>query len=235
MGGRMDLIEGEIQDPITHWYYAHKFSWIKSLVSDELSSSSSLVDVGAGSALFSLELSKIYENLFCVAIDTGYKSEQLQSSTNRFMYSNSKTSTSGDLYLFTDVLEHVEYPEIMLSAYSLDAQIGAKFVITVPAMNILWSGHDVFLKHFKRYNRRELDLVIRNSGLRLISSNYIFVPLFPIAYVFRKLPSSNLPRSQIRKNSKALNFIFLKFLKLDFLFARIFPFGISIIALAEKV
>jgi len=230
----VDLIEGELEDPLSHWYYHHKFAWINKLISHRLPQCTHLVDVGAGSALFSLELSDRYKELFCTAIDSGYSEEKLSESSEKFNYLASASNTSGDIYLFTDVLEHVENPKDLLEEYSLHATPGAIFVITVPALNILWSGHDVFLKHFKRYTLKELNDVIEKAGLKIIESNYIYAPLFPIALFFRKLPKSKSNRSQLRKNSRFLNFLFKKILSLDFYISKYNLFGISVIALAEK-
>jgi len=230
----MDLIEGEIQKPLSHWYYAHKFAWINRLISKRLPESTHLIDVGAGSALFSLELSNKYENLSCTAIDTGYQGENLCKSSRNFTYLSSGSNISGDIYLFTDVLEHVENPIDLLKQYSSQASSGAAFVITVPALSILWSGHDVFLHHFKRYTLSELNSVIEKAGLRVLKSNYIYVPLFPVALIFRKLPGAKKRKSQMRKNSQILNFLFKKILYLDFFLSKFLPFGVSVIALAEK-
>jgi hypothetical protein len=54
----MDLLEGDLSNPIDHWYYAHKFRVIEKLIGDDLISPTHLIDVGAGSALFSLALLK---------------------------------------------------------------------------------------------------------------------------------------------------------------------------------
>jgi hypothetical protein len=230
----MDLIEGRIEEPLNHWYYAHKYNWIKRLIANRLPESSHLIDVGAGSALFSLDLCKNYVNLFCTAVDPGYTAEKLRESSKRFVYKNSILNDSGDLYLFTDVLEHVKDPKDLLEQYVSNAAPGAAFVITVPALSILWSGHDIFLKHFKRYNLSELNSVINSAGLTILKSHYIYTPLFPVALFFRKLPASSSRKSQMQNHGYVLNLIFKSVLLLDIIFARFLPFGISIIALAEK-
>ena len=52
----MDLLEGNLTDPIGHWYYAHKLRSITKQINVDLTKAELLVDVGAGSALFSLEM-----------------------------------------------------------------------------------------------------------------------------------------------------------------------------------
>jgi hypothetical protein len=58
----MDLLEGGLIDPIRHWYYRHKFQSIYALIRSEIKTTKLLADVGAGSALFSLELTKTCGN-----------------------------------------------------------------------------------------------------------------------------------------------------------------------------
>jgi hypothetical protein len=55
----------------------------------------------------------------------------------------------------------------------------------VPAFSFLWSGHDVFLEHRRRYSRRTLEAVVHEAGLRVIRSRYFFGALFPAVAVLR--------------------------------------------------
>jgi hypothetical protein len=52
----MDLIENSVRDPINHWYYQHKFWFVRHSKLWNPNGQNSLVDIGAGSALFSKEL-----------------------------------------------------------------------------------------------------------------------------------------------------------------------------------
>ena len=230
----MDLLESNLVDPLKHWYYEHKFRFIHRLVRCELSDANLLVDVGAGSAIFSLELIKFYPKLNVVAVDIGYELSKVADLKNRITYSQVGKGISAEIYLFNDVLEHVPNDVEVLSEYISSAPINSKFVITVPAFMSLWSGHDVFLKHYRRYRKREINRVIEASGLKVVKSQYLYVPLFPLAWIVRKLPKSQRIGSQMRDHGKMINTTMLVFLKLDQLFSKFSPFGISIITLAEK-
>jgi hypothetical protein len=230
----MDLLEGNLNDPIKHWYYLHKFRVIHNLIQNEISTANLLVDVGAGSALFSLELAKTSPKLKVIAVDVGYVLPEVVDAENRITYIQDGQGVSAEIYLFNDVLEHVPNDVEMLSEYVTSAPINSKFVITVPAFMSLWSGHDVFLKHFRRYKRPEINKVIQLSGLEVLESQYLYVPLFPLAWIVRKLPKSQGIKSQIKDNGKIINSVMLYFLKLDVLLSKISPFGISIIVLAKK-
>jgi hypothetical protein len=230
----MDLLEGNLVNPIKHWYYKHKFRVIHDLIRDEISTAKLLVDVGAGSALFSLELTKSSPKLKVIAVDTGYEHSKVVDVENRITYLQAGQGISADIYLFNDVLEHVPNDVEMLSEYVSSAPIGSKFLITVPAFMSLWSGHDVFLKHFRRYKRQEINKVIELSGLAVLKSQYLYAPLFPVAWIVRKLPKSQRVTSQMKDHGKTINTAMLLFLRLDQLFSKVMPFGISIIVLGEK-
>jgi len=231
----MDLIESGLANPIQHWYYWHKFKAILTLIVDDLPRSNYLVDVGAGSALFSLELLKNYSNLVVVAIDTGYEKDIEHSKTNRISYRRDGLGVVGDIYLFTDILEHLPNDIEVLKDYVNLAPIGAKFVVTVPAFMSLFSGHDIYLKHFRRYRKKQIEFVLQSAGLCIKKSQYLYSLLFPLAWIMRKLPSSRDVASQMKDHGVFINIFLRWILQLDFNLLSKAPFGISIIALAEKI
>jgi hypothetical protein len=231
----MDLIEDNLRDPISHWYYAHKFKYLKEYIGDELATAVQLVDVGAGSALFSREILRENPNLKVLAIDTGYPQPKQADPDQNITYLNSGSGVSGEIYLFTDVLEHVLDDVKMLGEYVDLAPANSKFIITVPAFMSLWSGHDVFLKHFRRYRRKEISLVVEQTGLKVLKSEYLYTSLFPLAWIIRHLPNAQDNSSQLKNHGSLVNRIILWSLQLDFIFSRLSPFGISVIVLAEKI
>lgn len=230
----MDLLEGNLSDPINHWYYSHKFRMIVKGVQKDLPNIETLVDIGAGSAIFSLAIQEKFPKIEITAVDTGYELDEKKDSMNKIVYLKSGKNVVGQIYLFTDVLEHVPDDILMLREYVKNAPSGSKFVITVPAFMALWSGHDEFLKHFRRYTKQEIENVVTKAGLSLVKSDYMFCSLFPIAFLLRRLPSSRRKVSQLRNHSKLINSIILIFLRFDRVLTKLIPFGISIIIVAQK-
>jgi 2-polyprenyl-3-methyl-5-hydroxy-6-metoxy-1,4-benzoquinol methylase len=232
----MDLRENNSEIDITHWYYAHKYSAIKRLIEQELFGSDRVIDVGAGSAIFSLQLLKDFPNLSCTAVDTGYSEEFLNKpqTSNRMKYSKIFQDNNADIYLLTDVLEHIEHPIAFLTEYVAKSRDGAKFVISVPALQSLWSGHDVFLKHYKRYNKKELATLMKESGLKINRVHYLYTFLYPLALIARNLPTYKEPKSYLKAYPSFLHKIIIFPLRADFFFSRFLNFGISLIAYGEK-
>jgi len=230
----MDLTEGILGDPIKHWYYAHKARFINYLIHDELGVSNRLIDVGAGSAIFSLALLHTNPLLSVIAVDVNYKFQKIVDLDGRITFLRDGQGVSGDIYLFTDVLEHVSNDVETLSGYVNSASKGSKFVITVPAFMSLWSGHDVYLKHFRRYRKPEINHVIDLAGLKVVRSQYLFIPLFPLVWAIRKMPKRKQVGSQLKDHGRVVNKLILWLLNLDYLLSNYLPFGNSIIVLAEK-
>ena len=48
-------------------------------------------------------------------------------------------------------------PRALVRHYAAKVPSGAHFLVTVPAFRFLWSGHDVFLEHKRRYRLSEIE------------------------------------------------------------------------------
>ena len=54
----------------------------------------------------------------------------------------------------------------LLRHYAAKVPSGAHFLVTVPAFRFLWSGHDVFLEHKRRYTLAEIEATMREPASR---------------------------------------------------------------------
>jgi SAM-dependent methyltransferase len=85
------------------------------------------------------------------------------------------------LILLLDVIEHLDDDESFLKdivdRYLCEAGYS---LITVPAFSALFSSHDRFLKHRRRYDRPEFNDLLDRAGLTCVSHGYLFVSLLPI-------------------------------------------------------
>ena len=228
----MDLIETGVKNPITHWYYRHKFWFIASSHLWRQGGSDSLVDIGAGSALFSKELLRINSVSSSVAVDTGY----LEDSDNPELGISFRRTTcySGFThFLLTDILEHIEDDTTFLREVVSQADTGSVFIITVPALMSLWSGHDVYLKHYRRYRKSELLSLASRAGLNVRRARYTYSTLFPIAFVQRKFFGGSSDNSQMKDSNPLVNLI-LRFLLIPDKWISCLPFGISLYLEASK-
>jgi 2-polyprenyl-3-methyl-5-hydroxy-6-metoxy-1,4-benzoquinol methylase len=228
----MDLIENDIKDPINHWYYKHKFWFIKKAIDGKGDRDKTLIDVGAGSALFSKELLRIGAISSAVAVDTGYHADSTDKEFD-IKYQRDSDYRGFSIYLMTDVLEHIENDFSFLEMIVNKASSGSKFVITVPAHQSLWSQHDVYLKHFRRYTKKELVTLVSKSGIEMLECRYTYSTLFFIAYLQRKFLSSKENESQMREHNAAIQGI-LKLMLIPDKFLSKLPFGVSLFVYGVK-
>lgn len=182
----MDLKETDILgDNIgTHWYYKSKSNAMMRLLSG--TSPSVILDIGAGSGFFSKKLLSSTEakEAWCIDISYEYDSDATEAGKT-ICFRRSVDKVNADLVLLMDVLEHVDDDVGLLKDYVNKVPSGAKFLISVPAFQFLWSGHDVFLEHKRRYRLNQIEDVVRQSGLTVKHGAYYFGAVFPIAVVIR--------------------------------------------------
>jgi hypothetical protein len=228
----MDLIEDGIRHPIKHWYYQHKYWFIERTFTSDSHFEKKLIDVGAGSALFSKELLRKSLVNSVIAVDTGYPEDYTDLNSGIHFR---KVSNFGGFshYLLTDVLEHIKDDNSFLTNIVKAATPKSKFIITVPALMSLWSNHDVYLKHFRRYSKKELKRLVHSSNLEILECRYTYSTVFPIAYLQRKFLAHGDTGSHLRENNAFISFLLRCLLfpdkKLSFM-----PFGVSLFVVAIK-
>lgn len=182
----MDVKEEGIlgADIATHWYYVSKGLALRSFLGKV--SADEVLDVGAGSGIFSRQLidAGLCQRATCV--DPAYKREYTELYNGRpLSFVQSVEQPSQPLILMMDVLEHVDSDAGLLRYYAGSLPHNGHVLITVPAFQFLWSGHDVFLEHRRRYTRASLEQVVDDAGLRVVRSRYFFGLLFPVAAAMR--------------------------------------------------
>jgi SAM-dependent methyltransferase len=90
-----------------------------------------------------------------------------------------------DLICFFDCLEHIADDVGSLARMQSLLAPGGVIVVTVPACQSLWSAHDVFLRHYRRYNRVSLTQCIAAAGYEVERVAYFNSLLFPLAVAAR--------------------------------------------------
>ncbi|MEO0983165.1 MAG: class I SAM-dependent methyltransferase [Pseudomonadota bacterium] len=198
----MDIKEDEILgDRVSdHWYYRAKGRVLLRAIGPVIRQT--LVDVGAGSGVFSKLLLEEGRAKAAYCVDPGYARDKDEKVAGRPLHFRREWSgDKADLVLMMDVLEHVDDDFALLTEYSDPLRPGAEVFVTVPAFQSLWSGHDVFLEHRKRYRREEVDALMARAGLKVKVSRYFYGGLFPVAYVKRRGDRKRLEQGAIQAKS----------------------------------
>ena len=218
----------------SHWYYVSKSRAVEAHVQGR---GLRLLDVGAGSGWFSRRFLERGIADHAVCVDPGYAGEREESiGPRRLSFRRSIETSDADLVLLMDVLEHVDDDVGLLSFYAARARPGTAFIITVPAFAFLWSAHDEFLEHRRRYTRSGLREVVRAAGLTEVSTHYYFASIFPVAVIVRWLGRFRSPsRSDLKPAPAWLNRLLLAVLSAERRFMRLNrAFGLSVVCHCRK-
>jgi SAM-dependent methyltransferase len=98
---------------------------------------------------------------------------------------------SFDLAVSLDVIEHLDDDLGALRELRRTVAPGGTLLVTVPAYQWLWSGHDEINHHRRRYTRRSLQTVAERAGWRQARTTYFNSLLLPVAIVLRVLDRVN--------------------------------------------
>ncbi len=238
----MDLKEADIlgSDVATHWYYVSKGRAARKFLGPTRVDVA--LDVGAGSGVFARQLLDAGVCRRAVCVDPGYGAERIEDHNGQeIRFVRSVDQVSQKLILMMDVLEHVDDDVGLLRQYCDHMPEEGLVLITVPAFQILWSSHDTFLEHRRRYTRSGLEAAVRDADLEVLRCRYFFGLLFPIAAGLRLLerlrPAGRpiKPKSALKKYPAPFNALLT--LIHDVERVAVFPFnsffGLSVFCLAR--
>lgn len=236
----MDLKESTLlgDAPDRHWYYRAKAAAVKHCLNAR--PPRRILDVGAGSGFFSRYLLSHGDALEAWCVDTHYAADRDSSVGGKPLhYRRALTRTQADLVLLMDVLEHVDDDGQLLGECLRAVPSGARFLITVPAFQFLWSGHDTFLEHKRRYTLKQLEDRVHGAGLQVVNACYFFGLVFPPAACLRLLQQANPrpspARSQLRLHHPLVNAALLYGCLTEIPLMRLNRLaGLSVFCLAEK-
>ena len=169
----MDLREAGAVDPRAHWYYRSKARPLLAFAARG-PLPSEIVDVGAGSGYFSERAAEAWTpRPPLVQVDSGYERDAREPGTTRLRALPERVAP-GALVVLMDVLEHVDDDAALLRDVAARCAGPCRFFLTVPAFQSLWSPHDDFLGHKRRYRLPQFERLVASAGLRVESGYYYF-------------------------------------------------------------
>lgn len=136
-----------------------------------------------------------------------------------------------------DVLEHLPDDVGALREYVRAVQPGGTMLLMVPAYQWLFSDHDRWAGHQRRYSARRLVAAVEAAGLRVERTTYLFSFLVPAAILLRRTPLRRwLGRTDEETSSVSptLNRVFTMAGRLERWVSRRvrIPFGLSVLVVA---
>lgn len=159
------------------------------------SSPSVIVDIGCGDIFIAEQLSKNFPSTDFYCVDTAFDNSIIDYYTKK--HNNGRISLyksivelnskdiKADIVLLLDVIEHIDNDTAFLSEIinkpfvTKDTQI----LITVPAFQSLYTMHDKWIGHQRRYNLKTLNDIAIKLQLSVLKTNYFFFSLIIYRYV----------------------------------------------------
>ncbi len=177
----MDLKEEHILgDAVaSHWYYRAKLAALLRTTANF--APATVLDIGAGSGFFSRALLAHTAAPAATCVDLGYLEDRDETVAGKpLAFRRDITASDAGLVLMMDVIEHVADDRGLVADYVAKVDRGTRFVVTVPAFQWLWSGHDVFLEHYRRYTVAGAEAVLRTAGLTVERGHYFYGAVLPL-------------------------------------------------------
>jgi len=170
----MDLIEKKLNNNRHPWELSRSKCILNIIKKRPLCN---IVDIGAGDRFFTSKLSGFVSGAL-YAIDTGYTEESVTIDRIHCFNTISELPELADAVILMDVLEHIHNDDAFLKEILEKLSANALIVITVPAFKFLFSNHDVFLKHYRRYNRNQLLTLLHSNNVIVGKCHYFYTSLF---------------------------------------------------------
>lgn len=192
----------------SHWYYRAKLAALRRAIADI--NVDGILDVGAGSGFFSRALLAGTSARAATCVDPGYPGESEENVAGKpLRFVREIGANQANLVLMMDVIEHVADDRALVRDYVEKAPAGSHFVITVPAFMWLWSPHDVFLEHYRRYTLAEVEAVLRDTGLSIEHGHYFYGAVLPLVAgvrAWKRATAGNAPpASDMQQHGSLVN------------------------------
>jgi len=134
-----------------------------------------------------------------------------------------------DTIICLNILEHLENDRLAVENMSSLLLPGGRLIILIPALKSLYGSMDISFEHRRRYNKKDLKMLIRGRNLKIVRLYYMNFPGLLGWFVNgRILKKKELPENQTKLFDKLVPFMSIaeKCIKP--------PWGQSLILVAQK-
>jgi len=169
-----------------------------------------VLDVGAGDGyLGRLLLERMPAGSSVDCVDPNYTDADLrrfgEPPTEGLRFARARPPGLYDLVLLLDVIEHVADDRAFLDEIvQASVAAGGTVLVSVPAWDLLYSQHDVELKHFRRYSPARCRALLETAGLEIIRSGGLFHTLL-VPRVAQRVAEALLGAMRVARRSKPAN------------------------------
>jgi SAM-dependent methyltransferase len=177
-----------------HWWFLGRRRILRALLARLLPPGEErlVVDVGCGTGGNAGALAREYRVVGIDTVETAVQHARVKFPGAHFWCGKladlpPKADAGAELYLLTDVLEHVSDDFLLLSTVLSRCPEGGHVLITVPAHEHLWSGHDEALGHYRRYDAERLKATWEGLPVSVRLLSYFNARLYPVVRAVRWL------------------------------------------------
>ena len=146
-----------------------------------------IADFGAGAGTFALPMAAAGHSVTCIEPDPTLSTHLAQQGLK--VVSNLETLDDNSLdYIYSlNVLEHIADDAAILAVWLKKLRPGGRFLVYVPAFNILYSAMDKKVGHHRRYRLASLLGMLRKIGFQIDEATYVDSLGFPATLVYKIL------------------------------------------------
>ncbi|MDQ3168758.1 MAG: class I SAM-dependent methyltransferase [Acidobacteriota bacterium] len=192
----MDLIEARQFDARhgrRHPWEGARLAHVRRLIARHVAPAggSLACDIGCGDTYVVEALAREHPDAVFYAIDTAFTDEAIAAlsarhadTPNLHLFASLERAESdaggpAALVLLMDVIEHIEDDVSFLRRVASSPLVDhrTKVLITVPAVQALFSAHDRFLGHYRRYSNRRLAGAVGEAGFEVLEAGSFFSTL----------------------------------------------------------
>jgi len=198
----------------SHWWFCGRRAILSHLIgSFDLPAHARILEVGAGTG-GNLEMLSAFGCVSAIEMDATARSLATGKTDGRFDIRPGVlpreipfAGEKFELVCLFDVLEHIDADVETLIAIKPLLADGGRVLITVPAHQWLWTAHDAFLHHKRRYSLSDLRSKAVSAGYAIAKLSYFNSLLFPIAvterladkWLGKSPPGANVPANILNR------------------------------------
>lgn len=161
----------------TYWWHRHKRDLLLDLA--EQDPYSKVLEIGSGGGSLILRLTKPSQRVTCDLEARHVKPGGVAARLPNLCFKDE----TFDLVFLSDVLEHLDQPVESLQTIRRIMKPGGRCLITVPAWPALWSDHDLFYGHKKRYTPTQFQMELTEAGFILRRRGWFFLMPLGAAWI----------------------------------------------------
>lgn len=178
----------------THWWFLARRRILNAVLNAcvPAGKEARVLDVGCGTGGNSAAFAKNYTVVGVEPSEAAVSMARLRFPDISFVGGSAPDDVLGeagrtDVFVLTDVLEHVEHDRLMVERLVSAAKRGAYFLATVPANQELWTEHDESHGHFRRYTLESFGALWQDMPVDVKLLSYFNSRLYPLIYAHRRL------------------------------------------------